>query len=102
MRRPPPRSTLFPYTTLFRSAQGGGEFAGLFGADEARERLLEHLVLAEAQELGDGVVGLQDLALEVGHEHRTGGVLAQTLGVGPRLIQLTHVPHDAYGPAHPA
>src|SRR5437764_2709410 len=24
MIRPPPRSTLFPYTTLFRSASGGG------------------------------------------------------------------------------
>src|SRR2546422_2367463 len=28
MIRRPPRSTLFPYTTLFRSAPGGGEHPG--------------------------------------------------------------------------
>src|SRR3712207_7621550 len=28
MIRRPPRSTLFPYTTLFRSAEGGGEDGG--------------------------------------------------------------------------
>src|SRR3712207_7617667 len=34
MIRRPPRSTLFPYTTLFRSIQGGfggGQFGGGFG-----------------------------------------------------------------------
>src|SRR5437660_7363944 len=42
MIRPPPRSTLFPYTTLFRSAEGlqppvrGGRDAG--GADAAGVR----------------------------------------------------------------
>src|SRR5260370_1003613 len=56
MIRRPPRSTLFPYTTLFRShdlAQGGGELARLLGTDEARQRLLHHLVASEAEELGD-------------------------------------------------
>src|SRR2546430_5070239 len=110
MIRRPPRSTLFPYTTLFRSvgpglvelahvaqdadsaddlavgvtqgrgvegggddlaagaagveagvagdaardhlAKSGGELPGLLGADEARERLLEELVRAEAEERG--------------------------------------------------
>src|SRR5258706_378560 len=33
-----------------------GELPGLLGADEARERLFEHFVLTEAEELGDGVV----------------------------------------------
>src|SRR3712207_8699388 len=28
MKRRPPRSTLFPYTTLFRSLAGGSEFGG--------------------------------------------------------------------------
>src|SRR5207247_879935 len=51
-------------------AQSGGELPGLLGADEARERLLEELVRAEAEERGHCVVGLQDLALEVGDEHR--------------------------------
>src|SRR2546430_13662030 len=31
MIRRPPRSTLFPYTTLFRSAHGGGSFPYLLG-----------------------------------------------------------------------
>src|SRR5438874_10328046 len=38
MIRRPPRSTLFPYTTLFRSYQGTG--------DEARFRRTIHLALA--------------------------------------------------------
>ncbi len=29
-----------------------------------------HLILAEAQQLGDSIIGLQNLALQVGHEHR--------------------------------
>src|SRR2546422_8256868 len=29
MIRRPPRSTLFPYTTLFRSLSGGGEFSSV-------------------------------------------------------------------------
>src|SRR3712207_9355798 len=33
MIRRPPRSTLFPYTTLFRSFDGGGYPTGLRGAD---------------------------------------------------------------------
>src|SRR3989454_140151 len=45
-------------TTLHHLAQRGGELPCLLRADEARERLLEHLVLAEAEELRDRVVGL--------------------------------------------
>ena len=50
----------------------------------------------------DGVVGLEDLALQVGDEHRVGGVLDQALGVGPRLVQLAHVAEDADGADDPA
>src|SRR3989442_303881 len=76
-------------------AEGGGELTGLLGADEAGERLLQHLVGAEAEELGDGVVGLEDLALEVGDEHGVGGVLDEALGVGAGLVELAHVAQDA-------
>src|SRR5438132_840207 len=69
-------------------AESGRELPGLLGADEARERLLEHFVLAEAEELGDGVVGLEDLPLEVGDEDGVRGVLDQALGVGPGLVEL--------------
>jgi len=40
----------------------------VFLGDEA-ERLLEHLVLAEPEQLGNRVVGLKDLAFEVGNEY---------------------------------
>src|SRR3712207_9596304 len=36
MIRRPPRSTLFPYTTLFRSEGDGGDHHHLLGADEGR------------------------------------------------------------------
>ena len=63
--------------------------------DEAGERLLDDLVPAEAEKLGDGVVGLEDLAFEVGDEHRVGRVLDQRLRVGAGLVQLAHVSQHA-------
>src|SRR2546429_5989738 len=47
MIRRPPRSTLFPYTTLFRSHRLHADHGGLFpapvpGQDEARGRSEEH------------------------------------------------------------
>src|SRR5690348_18082582 len=36
MIRPPPRSTLFPYTTLFRSRRGGQRREGLRNCDSQR------------------------------------------------------------------
>ena len=80
---------------LHHLAQRRGELARLLRADEARQRLLDQLVRAEAEQLGDGVVGLEDLAFQVRDEHRVGGVLDQALGVGPRLVQLAHVAEDA-------
>src|SRR5438128_1575752 len=46
------------HAPLHHLAQRGGELPCLLRADEAGERLLEHLVLAEAEELRDRVVGL--------------------------------------------
>src|SRR5256714_13190240 len=102
MIRRPPRSTLFPYTTLFRSgdavlddlAKGGRELARLLGTDEARERLLDDLVLAEAEQLGNGVVGLNDLAFEVRDENRVGRVVDQPLREGAGFVELAHVAED--------
>src|SRR5258705_9634 len=78
------------------------ELPGLLGADEARERLFEHLVLAEAEELGDRVVGLEDLPFEIGDEDGVRSVLDQALRVGPGLVQLAHVAQDADGADDPA
>src|SRR3712207_7413116 len=47
MIRRPPRSTLFPYTTLFRSGEvdeqraHGGPFGGVLGPDERARRILQ-------------------------------------------------------------
>src|SRR5260370_15367728 len=40
MIRRPPRSTLFPYTTLFRSAAGIGRRAGIFHS--SRDEIIDH------------------------------------------------------------
>jgi hypothetical protein len=65
------------------------------GADEAGQRLLDQLVRAEAEQGEDGVVGLQDLALEIGDEHGVRRILDQALGVGAGLVELPHVAQDA-------
>ena len=59
--------------------ESGRELARLLLADEAGERLLDHLVAAEPEELRDGLVRLEDLPLEVGDEHRVRRVFDQPL-----------------------
>src|SRR3712207_7106898 len=61
MIRRPPRSTLFPYTTLFRSGQGkspAGEKPGAAAlspvTDEIHERYLQKAI-TEINELGDEI-----------------------------------------------
>src|SRR5258708_22735469 len=60
MIRRPPRSTLFPYTTLFRSAQNGGA-VGDHGHQVAARRVLE-----------GGGRGLDDLFARRCHAGRVG------------------------------
>src|SRR3989442_1038517 len=50
--------------------EGRQELPSFIGRDDARERLLNQLVRTKAEEREDGVVGLQDLPLEVGNEDR--------------------------------
>src|SRR2546430_9216253 len=51
MIRPPPRSTLFPYTTLFRSSQRGTHLPHKPGASLAAEqRTIEPVVLGNMLE----------------------------------------------------
>src|SRR5438552_4149206 len=82
-------------TALHDLPQGRQELPSLIGRDDARERLLDQLVRPEAQEGEDGVVGLQDLALEIRDEHGVRRILDQALGVGPSLAVLPHVAQDA-------
>src|SRR5439155_26345946 len=57
------------------------EFPRFLRTDEARKCLLEHFVLAEPQQLGHGVVGLQDLAFEVRNEHGVRGIRDYDAGI---------------------
>src|SRR3712207_7099687 len=56
MIRRPPRSTLFPYTTLFRSGVGAEMMAERWGLSRARldeYALASHEAAAKAQDAGD-------------------------------------------------
>src|SRR3712207_9021341 len=62
MIRRPPRSTLFPYTTLFRSSKGGGSHQVLFIDGRAKAIVLvdevgDELVQAVAENLLDSRIG---------------------------------------------
>src|SRR5205814_9901288 len=50
------------------------EFPGFLRTDEAGQRLLQHFVLTESEQLGNGIVRLQNLAFEIGDEHWIRGV----------------------------
>src|SRR5690348_17417630 len=52
MIRRPPRSTLFPYTTLFRSACGGARADGVWWALRRLRRLASHLAAVHARRDG--------------------------------------------------
>src|SRR5256885_7486656 len=61
MIRRPPRSTLFPYTTLFRSDRAVARSAGGEGARGDHQPMIAPLVLALAlQGLSDRVAGVPD------------------------------------------
>src|SRR3712207_6928824 len=58
MIRRPPRSTLFPYTTLFRSAEAGGELAAHDVAVQQRDRAVAGLAEGVGEVAGDrGLAG---------------------------------------------
>src|SRR2546425_3862291 len=67
------------HSSLDNFAQGSKEFTGFFGTDEARERLLQHLVWTKTQQLVDGIVRLQNLAFQVRDKHRVRRVLDQAI-----------------------
>src|SRR5690242_21314505 len=61
MIRPPPRSTLFPYTTLFRSAPDAVVVRGPLGLEQVGDHE------AGAREQGDPVAE-RAVVLDVGHD----------------------------------
>src|SRR5207237_1366707 len=58
------------------------ELARLLGADEARQRLLDDLVLAEAEQLRDGVDRLDRISIEVSDENGGGLLTVSAMGEG--------------------
>src|SRR2546429_8962308 len=87
MIRRPPRSTLFPYTTLFRSEYAEQDYAGRFQRLGARARLVFldairpqiHRIAGHARSRRAGPrrrVGLRTLPERHVHLHRIGGLPA--------------------------
>src|SRR3712207_7946270 len=89
MIRRPPRSTLFPYTTLFRSAAGHVELGGVdLFKDLALVELDGAVQVAEQLALG----GVQDADLQLGAGL---GVLHQVVQAAPAPLQLRSEEHTS-------
>src|SRR5256886_17533850 len=85
MIRRPPRSTLFPYTTLFRSVEGGADLV-------ERERLVQH------GGGGEAVAAFLDGVIPARHEDdREPGPLVPHVAqdVPARPVRHHHVGEDA-------
>src|SRR3712207_9206275 len=74
MIRRPPRSTLFPYTTLFRSLHqrrhGGRELHDLYAAPDLTLRLVDVLAVLTGAELGKLLQVLLQQDLQLKHSPR--------------------------------
>src|SRR2546430_17436131 len=79
MIRRPPRSTLFPYTTLFRSAPGDRFGLGAHPLQIVQAYRLRHVLDRGAQGRGPG----ERVALRLGQERDL--VARDQLGASPRL-----------------
>jgi hypothetical protein len=82
------------HPALHDLAERDHELRRFLRRDDAGERLLDQLVGTEPEEREHRIVGLVELALEIGHEHRIRRVLDEALRIGPRLVQLPHVAQD--------
>jgi hypothetical protein len=71
--------------------QGRDELARFLRTEKAGQGLLDDLILTKAQQVGHGVIGLEDFALKVGDENRIRRVPDQALGVATRLVELAHI-----------
>src|SRR3712207_6482551 len=92
MIRRPPRSTLFPYTTLFRSPPASSGRLGAAGRRPVEEPLTDALAplqrFLDPGELRRGHRQPEHLAEEAG---QVGPVVVRPGPVGPRLLGVLHV-----------
>src|SRR3712207_1630760 len=104
MIRRPPRSTLFPYTTLFRSGPDEGAWVGVGGLDVAADRRFEGVDRGEdaAPELAQGEQGEPALdEVEPGGRGRrevqvVAGALGQPVPDDARLVGAQVVEHQVH------
>src|SRR2546430_5054125 len=96
MIRRPPRSTLFPYTTLFRSFEMGATGVGAtiyFGSEESKRQLQEITeMFHQAHELGMYTVDRKSTRLNSSHSQISYAVFClkkkkkDSSAVGPRRL----------------
>src|ERR1035441_2815549 len=93
--RRPPRSTLFPYTTLFRSGLGGRIFGSQLrigceepDSNDARESQPSHTPQNEALHVASLKDGLDCIRVLLSHEHRNSSFLNHRPG-GDRLCGIS-------------
>src|SRR2546429_8782739 len=104
MIRRPPRSTLFPYTTLFRSLPGGGAQTGGAGPRAPGGLLTRHLrAVPRLRDRRDELVRGRSVVVEIhfrfaGREVDDGGVHAAR--AHERLLDF-HLAVPARHPRHP-
>src|SRR3989475_12647037 len=89
MIRRPPRSTLFPYTTLFRSGIGGVEHEHFGESVEPAECLLQHL-------------GSEARAPHAEHERAREAQRADVLGQATEVVHAADLDAGDLEPAEPA
>src|SRR2546430_12298095 len=96
MIRRPPRSTLFPYTTLFRSEKEQGERAPL--AERMRPRTLDEF-LGQEHLTGEGRFLRRAIQLDQRSEEHTSELQSQSNLVCRLLLEKKkHSEHTTYGP----
>src|SRR5256885_16636009 len=86
MIRRPPRSTLFPYTTLFRSP-GEGAPGGLDGVARARDRegAGQRQLAVDRLDARSALLAAPVPLLRAGQQPVTDGALGRDLGSAPEL-----------------
>src|SRR3989475_11405007 len=107
MIRPPPRSTLFPYTTLFRSGPRDRSLVGLAEVVERGERLFGVLAVAQQESVEAAALQVVELvAPDLAHRPQLAPV-AVALAQQPRdrepaaVAELGEVHFDARDAAEP-